>query len=657
MKLVSFLFGTTVFAVMLCSIAGAEKITADPNATPKVEIPSAEPLWKTDKRLDQKIEYDAGGTRLYKVIRELAEKSGLTISCGSGSDDWRVRDIPVTVASRGLKLSDLLGYINFATHTKLTAKKNTKDEIVYAVVDNGTATAIADNKRAVADYYKKHVTWSVETAKRLKDIQPSQVKNPMPWPLPDLPSQMDYTFKASRLMEFIDKPMLDSIISGTPVILTASTAPATLQPALIDFLNSVEAYKFAEYSKTQVDNRKWAAESGQNYPYDDIAPATQDQIRNSAVRLAVRGNGIEIHSCVMVNNPKEAFPTREAITSTDFMAQLAVTSKALSDLPAEPKDFPQMPEVKPATIGLTNNSYWPELAKTYKLKLDDKKPLSYCDIAIAYSKAADLSMVFIDDLSHQGEETQPPPADKEIDCSEAMCPIIGNIAWDKENRCIVSIPWLGRLSTIPERIFNNITNKANSSGADWQDIAELADYPDMIERSCFSQKIMPALPVFDFQVPRNKPLWQIYNSLPSDRKTMVASETGLKLDAKETERVVDFFENNLKNGSESNFISAVSAKWWDEFLIPEVTATLVMRVDRSDKSENKSFGPSNTATADIPGIPHGFLNKHWSRMSIEGIKDGKKIKIDFQSQYDFPYFSAARQKELEEAIAKQSEEK
>ena len=52
------------------------KTTIDPNTAERVETPSPEPLWATDKRLDAKITYEAGNARLHKIVADL------------GKDEW-----------------------------------------------------------------------------------------------------------------------------------------------------------------------------------------------------------------------------------------------------------------------------------------------------------------------------------------------------------------------------------------------------------------------------------------------------------------------------------------------------------------------------------------------------------------------------------------
>ena len=94
------------------------RTTVDPNTIKKPG--QAVPAEVKDKRLDQKIEYDAGNARLHKVIDDLAKMSGVTIYCGKDDDDWQPRDIPVSVASRGITLRKLLNALRcLATRHRL----------------------------------------------------------------------------------------------------------------------------------------------------------------------------------------------------------------------------------------------------------------------------------------------------------------------------------------------------------------------------------------------------------------------------------------------------------------------------------------------------------------------------------------------------------
>ena len=77
-----------------------------------------------DERLAQKVSYSCY-VRLHKVAEDLSKTTGVAIRCGRTTEDWRVRDISVTLSVKDMPLGKLLRCLADATHTVFMAGRVT----------------------------------------------------------------------------------------------------------------------------------------------------------------------------------------------------------------------------------------------------------------------------------------------------------------------------------------------------------------------------------------------------------------------------------------------------------------------------------------------------------------------------------------------------
>lgn len=113
---------TAVLVIASISAGWAQKVVVDPNA-PGAQT-TAVPKDDVDPRLAQKITYDSGYKRLHVVVEDLARLSEVSIACGSGTKDWRVRDIPLVVCVKDMPLGKLLRAVADATHTWIASPRS-----------------------------------------------------------------------------------------------------------------------------------------------------------------------------------------------------------------------------------------------------------------------------------------------------------------------------------------------------------------------------------------------------------------------------------------------------------------------------------------------------------------------------------------------------
>ena len=117
---------TFLFIVLIAPGAFAEgKITTDPNA-PGAKLPVAVEEESGDKRLAQKVTYEAKKKMVVEILGDLAKMTGITFKAGANNVDWQVRDRRMNVFAKDVPLAQLTDSIARALH--LTWSKSDKED-------------------------------------------------------------------------------------------------------------------------------------------------------------------------------------------------------------------------------------------------------------------------------------------------------------------------------------------------------------------------------------------------------------------------------------------------------------------------------------------------------------------------------------------------
>ena len=212
--------------------------------------------------------------------------SGVTIYCGSNSEDWRVRDIPVTVAARSVPARNLLNYLVFSTHSVLKSMKTENGEIRYRIVGDQRGTESDRRLReSPAGTQKAAVAWSFETATKLKDFPISQIKPP-PGSSEDWWSDTTYQIAGSRFLAALDAATKAAVLSGDVVRITPRTSPPGLRQPAIDLLKATDARFLSYLGFTNKRNRKASESSGHAFTPVSALPAAPTDLEDSQIRIA-----------------------------------------------------------------------------------------------------------------------------------------------------------------------------------------------------------------------------------------------------------------------------------------------------------------------------------------------------------------------------------
>ena len=108
-KFTEYAVAIVLFASVSTAALALGKITVDPNAGPIVS--TSETKQAVDKRLDQKVTYEARRKTVLAIMNDLSAATGITFRAGYNNEDWQVRDRKMNIFARDVPLTELMSSI------------------------------------------------------------------------------------------------------------------------------------------------------------------------------------------------------------------------------------------------------------------------------------------------------------------------------------------------------------------------------------------------------------------------------------------------------------------------------------------------------------------------------------------------------------------
>jgi len=654
---------TVALLVLAASCAhAAGRTTVDPNTVRKVIKPPP-PVGATDARLDAKITYDASGVRLHDVVSEIARVTGATIYCGSTPEDWRARDIPLTVAARGIPARKLLDFVTYATQTSLTKVKTDKSEF-YRVVRNAKLQKASDDYLAAVDNVgKAKALWTLDVACRLKDIPLSGIKAPKDAG-EDWPDRLATQTEISKLLSAMDADTRNAILSGDQLILTPRTAPAGLRQGLLAVLKSMDK----AYVNLQNSGRMSLSSDSRM-----IEPATADELQDARLGAKLVGRAIMMTGVVRASGPAGGLNVRTSYDNTSNLTNTVLANVDPSTLPKQPT-YPSLPEIGELSGA---KGIWdsPEAAQKVTVKLEaDGKPKFGGDALIVLSKASNLTIVCEDFDTVCTERDVTNSFANESTVREALGAAMPRVSWcmHGESKALIGVNsiWVQELrNLIPQRLIDGLTAKANGDGVDLDDAIALAGFPEMAVGKWCSGETLQGLTrqVLGQSQSKAKAIWSFYSSLSPWEKELARSDAGLPLNRYDPKFIAGMLKDYIKTDFDSSALydfgnldgPAGRAPHGDyQMLEAAMLPTLVMRLQTREYEASRSISRGNAGetrdeNAKPIKIPAGFGKARNYSILIEGGNAGSKTSLIIDGRFNLPYFSPKRTRELSQALADQ----
>lgn len=504
-----------VIALLPC-VARADKVTVDPN-TQKSAPAQTEQF---DERLDQRVTYTATGKRLHTVLDEISVKTGVTISCGNGKDDWKVRDLPIVVCAKDLPLGKLLRGIADCTHLMLTSFR-VDDVRRYRIWrDSVREKAIANYLKKCDEHTNAWADYEWDTLMKLGLMPDSDIKvDPAEFKKQgggDFEQVMDFT----RIMASLPDDAKQRVFAGERIKLKAKDLPQNLAVHLQNIYQN--AWNENQRSDVDINNRLGTPVEPKPLPEKDLQNATltfyvtqgERQVFRSIIKTS-SGFGMD----PATNTPVESI------------------SKIIPDWPKPPQS-PQMPEY---ACGEGTNSFNDaykaglDLTKRIKVKKPDiEREIVFSDCVAAVSDASGYSMICEDFASYQDRgPVESGFFERERSLENTFRKLGSYTDWqvDKDNKMLVGIDrsWCSKHNNlVAESFIECLLNKLNGEGVELDDAATIRGLTDGQYYDWILDKGELNWVAWTNRR-REEPFWKFYNSLSAYDKEHAKSKDGLPL--------------------------------------------------------------------------------------------------------------------------------
>jgi len=618
-----------VLTAATCTAAfGVGRSTIDPNAIPRTRTPSTN---QAVDLLDFKVTYEARAARLHDVISELAKRSGATIYCGKDDSDWRVRDIPVTVAARNIALGKLLKYLASCTHTLFKSSK-TSAGTVYRIVSNpDTAARLAEYEKALGEYTATRNAWSWDVASRLKDI-----------PACDFTGSDDVACDQaeSALIASIDPGTRDRILAGEAVKVSPRTDSPEVRDAVLGICRashtSLLSSLMAEPGATTdalIENPAM------------VKPPDQD-LQDSEIGISIGGSGPQMVIRAIVKHTDSqghlGILSNETCASIVSLAEKTVdNNKKRFDLPKKPTQ-PEKPKSDPPGPGFRPlDSDTPGVPEKIALDFAPGSKIAWpADLLLACAKVTGMTLVcedfqtVPDNLSDSKRYQNTQTARSEVLQTRSFVWTI-----DPKDKILLGsdVQWPDmHKSLLPEQLVDSLAAKANGDGVELDDLLPMVDYPAEAARNNLRGRPFGNLRYGIRLTKLSRPVWAFYRSLSDARKAEVNSKNGLVLSQFNSGPLMQAARDYIKR----------QLLWETSDCCPQIIDPAVAPTLRLRMATYKGVMPGGGSTIVVnPGATDPGQG---CALILEGKDGDKPVSLTFSDfvNVKLPYFSPERNKEL-----------
>lgn len=598
-----------------------------------------DPAGDPDKRMSGKVAFEALHARLSTAVADLSKATGVIITCGDSKDDWRVRDIPVTIYAKDIALGKLLRTIAYATYTTV-GSSNSNGQVAYKIFRDPSRTQALEDYQAsklAFDHAQAARDW--DAAVFLKDIPDDQIavrENTGRFQQQLVPA---FRKKLAVLLAAMGPEYKQQMLDGKRIFIRFSDAPAALREPLRAVITAgISVYQ------SQVGGHQ-------------LKDLTPDELEKST---------FDISDSVAVHSPSDNWGERMApynvkITDANLEQKLQAILRGDGKYgPMEPmdrtifRDFPQT---------LTRDK---PLFVDNKVSLDDlkgKAGLTEAEVAFECAKRGGFSIVLMDwDYKIRNHFVPRLAAGQDTTIAETLQGIGFQFCFiDEEDHVVVgSYQGMARFhrDLVPAAFLDNLHDKMNGSGADFEDMLPIASMTqDQYSFWILHSKDFDNLPNNLFA---GDPIWQFYISLSAADRAQAATDAGLPLAKFDVQKVMDVLTSVQKRNQwfRAGSNTPPGPDFTDAKLIPTLTLHLFSRQMPFRPNKTAIYGPGSQIKFVVPqgaAVPRGLDYVRSYSLEIKA-PDGAqgKILISSVGPVGLPCYSKEREEELMKSVTGES---
>lgn len=609
MKLPVFALTITLAAISLTP-ACAQKTTIDPN-TKKAAVKETDPV-KLDPRLAKKITYFSTDKRLHTVLEELSKQTGVMISCGKDSKDWKVRDLPVVVCANDLQLGMLLRSIADATHLVI-APSVVKGERRYKIWRSYA------REKQLSDYFTQlpiaaleRASWEWDALVKMADM-----------PLPDMgavqgtddedqyypdPKELEMSRTYGKILAALPPGTKEKVFAGEKLTLKLKE----LTPPLSGYVESLYRDQFSHEQQMMAD----AQEEDPDIPKETPKDLTNEDIQNIQLDIqlgSISGFGEEglpsitakLEPGMLILSPENALFSQ----ISDLKNPLNELEEPRTEYSPNLEQFIAPEEDEEGVVKAPTEKQ----EKTFTIeKPKDKKFFTIADYISEFAKATGYSIICEDFQSHTSSNME---AENNTTFTSALCTMCNSdleLYTDKNSKLVVgsAYQWYEHHNNmVPESIITNLKNKLNGDGAELDDVTPMWGltfnaYDEWIASSRDLEALSSGMAIrAELQ---GEDLWKLYSDLSSTNKALARSEEGLPLSKLNIDSITPLFTKSAKRlekmsdtiGPMVNIAMAMEA---DPELEKRVS-TWAEKYMREKYPESANGGPGSVDKADMDNL-------------------------------------------------------
>lgn len=613
---------------------------------------AVEPVQTTaaDPRLNQKVTYEGGYKRLRQVTEELSKQTGVAIYCGKNDSDWPVRDIPLVVCVRDMPLGKLLRLLALTSHTQYVSKKSksqTENERTYRIYrspeqEKDISSLLRkrrDAKLALAD-------WSWDALVKLGHS-------------PEEAGGEKHSRILGKILASLGPDAKKKLFDGERIDVRGK-----------DSSQVQELYRWAREDLKPRMGASWR----------EAPEPTQAELERTTLTLYLEDpNGENNRTGVSVNlspicggDGNTVWFDKLDSQASDLRSnkELGLTARPEDTGPPAPQD--EMSERALDFLDVNRDADWTRPALQLNAKLDmpeGKKQTTTADLITALAKAAGLSVICEDFVSHKGN-----PGDRnsyfgpKVEVGSTLRKAaLNNTDWfiDDEQKLLIgwATNWRNRHSNLVSAAYlAGLRRNLNGDGLEIDDVTPLAN----MTSAQFYEWIALSRDLSILSQDLGRTLWRFYDLLKPEDKAQAKSEAGLPLGTLDPEGIAAFCrEQKIEiTGFGMREIARLlgpeaeaEMQRKDRVLSdPRVISTLIMRVKSEPGGTRQAsrFVNGRLQMTLEPTPP--LLDLHTYRIELEGVEENQPITITVPGPYlAFPVYSPEREAEILKAKSKEGQ--
>jgi len=644
---------TLVLGLLAATHCCAQKVTVDPNVAKPGAVPASptdpaqptryDPAKDPDKRMAEKVSYEAAHARLSTVVAGISQASGVTLACGKSKNDWPMRDIPVTIYAKDVPIGVLLRAVARATHNIVKPEK-LNDVIIYRIMQDPKLTRqFVDYENAKTVFRQAAISWNWDSVIALKDIPDAQLQT-YDNNLVIRALRINSIRKVSALLNVLGPDYKQRVLNGEPMSLDPKSLPDKAKSAALDVLGACDQLRL-RYGM-QSASYAWGSQNTEAR----TNPLSNEELEKVSLTLSTPdSDSVSLYYSLQISM---GYPVGIGmpVSAYEFIKP---DKKGKRPGPTPPTP-PQVAEESPHDLDFADIAG--KMSEEFKTKVDmddwaQKKGLNSAAVMAEMAKRAGFSLV-MEDWDYFKQYTNVPQQwlGKGVALEEMR--YYYKLRFDPEDKLIVALvgDWANKHEALATAsVIDPLTKKIATEAIDLDDILPVMLFTQLQWQEWIqSSKDLDVVCRHINQM--RDPLWQFFAMLTPQDRALAATPDGLSM-ATFKPTVVSDLLTRFGKFRNRQFMYSSNKPSYPAIPDEQGLARLVMRLK---SSESPFYSTYTGIVANLPKDktpPRGLDKTNNYTLYINGSGSEPQTQYaDSGGPYQLPFYSKDREAELIKAL-------